>query len=198
MDSVLAWISHYGYAGIFGLLMLGIVGLPVPDETLLVACGALIAKGRLEWFAAWASALAGSICGISVSYAIGRLAGRSFVHRWGPYVHFTEERQHKVQAWFDRLGHWLLTFGYFILGVRHFTALVAGMTEVRFRTFALYAYPGAVLWVTTFVALGAYLGDNWSQVLGLIHRSLLFLLFAVAAVAGAAFLLHRRRRKIEK
>jgi membrane protein DedA with SNARE-associated domain len=195
MESLDALISHYGYLGIFGLLTLGIVGLPVPDETLLLACGALIARGKLEWVAAWASAVAGSMCGISVSYAIGRLAGRGFVHRWGPYVQFTEERQHKVQAWFDRLGHWVLTFGYFILGVRHFTALVAGMSEVRYRTFALYAYPGAVLWVSTFVGLGAYLGDNWKGVLALIHRSLLFLILAGAAVAVIAFLIHRQRRK---
>ena len=33
-QSILAWISQYGYFAIFFLLMLGIVGLPVPDETL--------------------------------------------------------------------------------------------------------------------------------------------------------------------
>lgn len=32
MDVVFVWISQYGYAAIFGLLVLGIVGLPVPDE----------------------------------------------------------------------------------------------------------------------------------------------------------------------
>lgn len=195
MDSILAWISKYGYAGIFGLLSFGFVGLPVPDETLLIACGALIAQGKLEWIAAWLSALAGSMCGISVSYTIGRLAGPGFVRRWGRYVHFTEERQHRVQAWFDRLGHWVLTFGYFIPGARHFTALVAGMTEVRYRTFASYAYPGAFLWVSTFVGLGFYLGDNWRGVLALIHRSLLALTIAGCVVALIVFLVHRRHRR---
>jgi membrane protein DedA with SNARE-associated domain len=41
------WIAHYGYAGLFTLLLLGIVGLPVPDETLLVYAGYLIGKGEL-------------------------------------------------------------------------------------------------------------------------------------------------------
>ena len=31
---VLNWVTRYGYFGIFFLLMLGIVGLPVPDELL--------------------------------------------------------------------------------------------------------------------------------------------------------------------
>ena len=48
MGSLLAWLSQHGYLGMFFLLMLGIVGLPVPDETLLVFCGYLIYKRRLH------------------------------------------------------------------------------------------------------------------------------------------------------
>jgi membrane protein DedA with SNARE-associated domain len=32
MATIMHWIAHYGYLALFGLLMLGIVGLPVPDE----------------------------------------------------------------------------------------------------------------------------------------------------------------------
>ena len=39
MQSLLAWLTQHGYSGLFFLLMLGIVGLPIPDETLLVFCG---------------------------------------------------------------------------------------------------------------------------------------------------------------
>ena len=39
---VLAWISQYGYLAIFLLLVMGIVGLPVPDETLLTFTGYLV------------------------------------------------------------------------------------------------------------------------------------------------------------
>ncbi len=194
MDTILHWISHYGYFGIFGLLVLGIVGLPVPDETLLVICGTLIAKGSLNAVGAGCSALAGSIGGITISYLAGRLAGKEFVHRWGKYVHFTEERQAKVQQWFDKLGHWLLTFGYFIPGVRHFTALMAGVSDLRYRTFAAFAYPGAALWVCTFLTLGYYLGDNWQQVLEKIHRYILLIVIC-AAIVGAAIYFYRRRPK---
>ncbi len=193
MDLIFHWIAHYGYFGIFGLLILGIVGLPVPDETLLVICGTLIAKGSLTAAGAGCSALAGSIGGITISYLIGRLAGKEFVHRWGKYVHFTEERQEKIHNWFDRLGHWLLTFGYFIPGVRHFTALTAGLSCLPYRTFATYAYPGAVLWVSTFLTLGYYLGDNWQRVLEEVHRDILLIIIGVA-IAGAAIYFYRRRK----
>ncbi|MGE0129832.1 MAG: hypothetical protein AB7U82_17260 [Blastocatellales bacterium] len=34
VETLMQWISQHGYAGIFLLLMLGIVGLPATDETL--------------------------------------------------------------------------------------------------------------------------------------------------------------------
>ena len=60
MDHVFVWISTYGYAAIFVLLLLGIVGLPVPDETMLVFCGYLVFKGTLHPIPAFFTALAGA------------------------------------------------------------------------------------------------------------------------------------------
>src|SRR5689334_21366232 len=98
MEAVFGWVATYGYGALFLLLMLGIVGLPIPDETLLVFCGYLISKGKLNATATYAAALAGSCCGITVSYFIGRTAGLGMVHRFGKYLHVNEgqlDRVHK-------------------------------------------------------------------------------------------------------
>ena len=108
--------------------------LPVPDETLLVYCGYLISKGVMHPAGAFFAALAGSWCGISLSYTIGRTAGIGVVHRFGKYLHITEERLDKVHAWFDRVGHWALFIGYYIAGVRHFTAIVAGTSKLQIHS----------------------------------------------------------------
>ena len=72
---VLAWIGQYGYAAIFVLLVFGIVGLPVPDETLLTFTGYMVFKGRLALPLAFAAALAGSLSGITISFTLGRVFG---------------------------------------------------------------------------------------------------------------------------
>jgi membrane protein DedA with SNARE-associated domain len=46
-QQVLAWLTQYGYLALFSLLVLGIVGLPVPDETLLTFTGYLIYEWHL-------------------------------------------------------------------------------------------------------------------------------------------------------
>ena len=136
MDTILAWLSHYGYAGLFGLLVFGFVGLPVPDETLLIFSGYLISKGRLHPGFTFLAGFAGSVCGISLSYTIGRTLGHGFVRRYGRYVRITQVRIERVHGWFLRTGEWLLTIGYFIPGVRHLAAFVAGMSNLEYPRFA--------------------------------------------------------------
>ncbi|MGH9559273.1 MAG: DedA family protein [Bryobacteraceae bacterium] len=194
MDAVFQWIANYGYAAIFLLLTLGVVGLPIPDETLLVFCGYLIFKGRLHPIWAGLTALAGSWCGITLSYTIGRTLGVGAVHRYGKYLHITQERLDLVHRWFDRIGHWALFGGYFIAGVRHFTALVAGISKLRFPAFIAYAWPGGLLWVTSFLTLGYYLGENWKTIGDIVERYIVYISIAIAA-AAVCYVLVRKRAK---
>jgi membrane protein DedA with SNARE-associated domain len=193
METLLAWLSQYGYAGLFALLLLGIVGLPVPDETLLAFSGYLVSTGHFRPGLAFATAFAGSACGISLSYLIGRTAGYKVAHRYGKYVHLTEERLNQVHGWFDRIGEWLLAVGYFIPGVRHFTALAAGMSKVGYGKFAVFAYTGAAVWVATFLTIGYLVGENWRAVMGLVHRYTVRC-FVILAIAGIALWWIRKQR----
>ncbi len=186
MEPLLAWLSHYGYAGLFGLLALGIVGLPIPNETLLVFSGYLIFKGRLQAGLTFAAAFGGGACGISLSYLIGRTVGYKVVSRYGKYLRITPERLERVHRWFQSIGDWLLAIGYFIPGVRHVTALIAGMSHLEYRTFALFAYSGAAVWTGLFLLLGYLVGENWQAALGLIHRYVLLFTLLLVCVAGAA------------
>ncbi|HEX5432356.1 MAG TPA: DedA family protein [Bryobacteraceae bacterium] len=191
MEGVFAWIGTDGYGAIFLLLMVGIVGLPIPDETILVFCGYLISQGKLEALPAYGSALAGSWCGISVSYAIGRSLGPAAVHRYGRKLHISEEQLVRVHNWFNRWGHWTLAFGYFVAGMRHLTAIAAGMSKLEFPYFAIYAWTGGAVWTLAFLVLGYFLGENWRTVADLVGSWVGYLSIALI-LAVAAFLLARK------
>jgi membrane protein DedA with SNARE-associated domain len=172
-SAVLQWVATYGYLAIFGLLVLGIVGLPVPDEFLLGGCGFLIYRGDLHAIPTFASALAGSICGITCSYLIGRTLGWKFLHsRVGRMLHISDDQIRRVHDWFNRIGHWTLMAGYFVPGVRHFTGIVAGTSKLEYSGFAAFAYGGALLWVSTFLFIGYHFGQRWEQILGVIEHNL--------------------------
>jgi membrane protein DedA with SNARE-associated domain len=190
--SLLHWISVYGSAAIFILLLLGVFGLPVPDETLLTFAGVLVRQDRLHFVPTLLAATAGSMCGITLSYIVGRTLGLGAVDRFGRWLHVTRADLARVERWFEHSGRWVLTFGYFIPGVRHFTALVAGSSSLPPSVFARYAYSGAVIWSLTFITLGWYVGPAWETALAAAHRHIVVLAAVVTAAAVAYFLLHRR------
>ncbi len=191
---VLDWLAHYGAIALFGLLMLGIVGLPVPDETLLTFAGVLVSRGKLSFIPTWLAGVLGGVSGISCSYVIGRTTGLFVVHRYGKWLHLKDEQLARAGVWLSQKGRWSLTFGYFIPGLRHVTGIVAGASDLPFRIFATFAYVGAALWATAFVALGWYVGDRWEKILATLHEGgvILALLLGVAA---AIYLLIVDRRQ---
>ncbi len=170
LEHILTWVANWGYGAVFALLVCGIVGVPVPDEWLLVFSGYLIWKGRFNPVWAVLAAFGGSACGITISYAIGRTLGLAVVHRYGAWFHIGENDIRRIHDWFARLGHWALFFGYFIPGVRHFTALVAGTSKLELRNFGAFAWSGALVWVCTFISIGYFLGEQWQQVFTTIDR----------------------------
>lgn len=157
-ETLTLWLLAYGNMTLFFLLALGIIALPVPEETLLVLTGYLIAQGKLDIPQAPIAAFLGSIFGITTSYFLGRWMGK-FLLRKG-WFGLKQAHIDKAEAWFERVGKWILVIGYFIPGVRHFTGFSTGMATLPYHHFALFAYSGALIWVSTFLSLGYFFGHQ--------------------------------------
>src|ERR1043166_4157543 len=113
-QSMALWLGQYGYSAIFFLLVAGIVGVPVPDQLLLVVSGYLILTGALAAAPTLFAAVFGSICGITLSYLIGRCSG-SYLAK----TRFAAARLEKAKKNFERFGALTLIFGYFVPGTRN-------------------------------------------------------------------------------
>ena len=59
--AMLHWFEHYGSFTLFIFLALGVFAFPLPQESLLLVAGVMMAKGELNIPAAFISACAGSI-----------------------------------------------------------------------------------------------------------------------------------------
>ena len=194
IETIQHWIDLYGYAGLFFSLVFGIIGLPIPDESLLTLSGYFIFTGRFQFLPTYSVAVLGSLTGISISYVIGRTGGYRLIHRYGPRFRLTEERLNAINGWFSHIGKWTLVIGYFIPGVRHFTAVVAGASQLRYPLFALFAYTGGFLWSLTFLTLGYYLGESWSVVLQTDYRIPMTIAAMLVFVALGAIWYFKRRQ----
>jgi membrane protein DedA with SNARE-associated domain len=204
MEAITPWIMQYGCLAVFCLLMLGIAGLPVPDEILLSFVGYLIFRQILSPVPAAAAAFFGSVCGITMSYFLGRIFGLPLVETYGRFICLRMEHLRRVRHWFNRIGKWTLTVGYFFPGVRHFTGFVAGASKLQLPVFAGYAYLGALLWAATFISLGYFLGAEWPVLaagwLALTEKvhvvALIIIILSLVILAGYLFIRQRHWRRV--
>lgn len=188
LDQFTNYLAVYGSITLFVLLALGIIALPVPEETLMVFAGVLMSAGKLNIPYTVLAALGGSLCGITVSYLIGRTAGSYLIHEYGKWMGLTEAKLQAAHNWVEHYGKWSLFAGYFIPGVRHLTGVIAGTTGLDARQFMLFAYTGGFFWVMTFLSVGYFFGDYAF----LLYDKLAALEFIDTAVLGlsALFLLY--------
>lgn len=190
----LHWIKTYGYLGVFASQMLGMFGLPIPDETILGFIGFLIYKEYFHPVPTFLTAFLGNICGITLNYLVGRTLGLPLLEKYGKYLHITPERLAQAHRWFKKYGKWSLFGGYFLPGVRHLTALSAGVSELEYRHFAAFAYSGGLLFVVAFLTLGYVVGEEWRKVMPTVQSYLRMLVAAIVVLGSAAYLVYRVRR----
>ncbi len=195
MEAILSWIATYGYVAIFGTLMLGILGAPFPDDMILAFAGYLVSIGRLELGFTFVAAFAGSVCGITLSYGLGRFLGVSVVDKYGPLLHVTQQRLNLFTRWYERFGKWSLLFGYFISGFRHFAALIAGISRLRIPVFMLFAYAGGLVWCVTLFSIGYTLGEKWTKISEYTSYHSLIVAVLVGAFVAGYYLLTRQSKK---
>lgn len=189
------FLTEYGSIGLFILLVLGIIALPIPEETLLVFSGALVAQGVINLHSTILAAVAGSLCGITISYLLGLTGGAYLVHKYGKWVGLSPKRLEQANEWFHHYGKWSLFIGYFIPGVRHFTGFTAGTASVEYPHFALFAYTGAVVWIATFLSIGFFFGDYCFAFLEKIDMNILMMIGAACMLGAGYFFWQKRRSK---
>ncbi len=194
-------LNQYGYLAVGGLILLEDFGVPSPGETILIASAVYAGAGKLNILLVVLVAFAGAVAGDNIGYAIGNYGGRRAALRWGRYVLLTEERLGKAEDFVARHGGKIVVVARFIEGLRQLNGIVAGISDMRWRSFALFNAIGAALWVGVWAALGYFAGDHIDYVYGQAQQYSTYVLIAVAVLVVVLVLravIRRRRRSQEQ
>jgi membrane protein DedA with SNARE-associated domain len=162
MELVVEYVSQYGYWGIMLLLTLGIVGLPVPDEVLMIFVGYVSSIGVLSYSITVIAGILGSLMGMMISYFVGRKIGHSLIVKYGRWVGLTQKRFDKMQRWFSRYGIWSILFAYFIPGLRHVAGYISGIGTMPITKYLFICIIVSIVWTVLYTSIGYYIG--WKQI----------------------------------
>jgi membrane protein DedA with SNARE-associated domain len=187
------WIA-YPAAGL-GILIES-SGIPFPGEATLLAVAAYAAAGHLDLRLVVVIGALGAILGADLGYLAGYRGGRPFVERFSHVLHVNAGNLARSEMFFTRYGGITILFARFVLGLRTWASLLAGMSRMPFWTFQLYSSAGALVWATIIGGAGFYLGSNWSLVQDLVRAMGLGGLVAIALLTLVVLLLRRRASHI--
>jgi membrane-associated protein len=181
---LLSTIEHYGYAAIFFLLWLGIVGLPIPDELVVATGGFLASIGILDPFYAFLYGYLGVASGLSIGFFLGKWFGKPII-AWLSRKQRMHHTITRATALIQKYGTFSLCISYLFPVVRHIVPYMVAMGGMPFRRYAMLSYPIGLLWTAAFYFIGHVFGRNIEVVVALI-RSYGF--YALAVIGGLILL----------
>jgi len=163
MFDVSELVSHWGYAAVFVIVVLGNVGLPVPEETVLVAGGYLVWRGDLRWSLLVAVGIVSAVTGDNIGYWLGRHYGQTALPRYARWVLGHPERLDRMKAFVARRGAVAVFVARFVPGVRFTAGPLAGALGLPFSSFLLANVAGAMLYVPVVVGAGYAVGYGFGS-----------------------------------
>jgi membrane protein DedA with SNARE-associated domain len=167
-------------------------GVPFPGETMTIAAAAYAATGALDIRLVVPIAAFGSLVGANLGYVAGYRGGRPFVERFGRLLRLHPGNMARTEVFFARYGAATVLVGRFVLGLRTWSALMAGMARMPFWAFQGASAAGALVWGGAVSLFGFSLGRNW----GLVRRLVEYLgvggMVTLALVILGLWLLRRR------
>ncbi len=163
LDLLIQAVSQYRYLAMFGILFVSAMGVPIPEEPLLVASGLSVGWGNSQYHFSVLACLAGILAGDMWVYFLGRRGGRWFLQtRLGSLV-FSEKRQQRIERLYEKHGAKTVFLGRFIPAVRFGVFFFAGRHRMPIPKFLGLNALGAMVYAPLWIWLSALAGERFSR-----------------------------------
>src|SRR6202140_1560424 len=155
-------VVSYGYWAVGLALLAENAGVPVPGETILLLASFMAYSEhdlRLRWIVLVATIAA--TLGDNLGFALGYHGGRPLLVRYQALFRIQQCTLERGEKLFARYGAVTIFFARFVFGVRIIAGPMAGVLRMPWRTFMVYNFLGAALWVTVISTAGYLFGQHW-------------------------------------
>jgi membrane protein DedA with SNARE-associated domain len=203
MGILKAVIAQWGYLAIFAFVVLGNLGLPIPENSVLWLAGFFVWKGRLSLPFVLLVGVVAAVAGDNLGYWIGRRYGQRAVERHGRAIRLTPERLNRMRRFVHRYGPFGVFIARFVIGLRFMAGPLAGSMGLPPLPFLLANVLGALVYVPLTVGEGYAVGYGYRRyvrgfLLGAdkLEHVLLLGAIALALVVLAYHAVQYRRRRV--
>lgn len=153
-------IKAIGLIGIFLVIFTEtglLVGFFLPGDSILFTAGIFASQGFLNIYVLLIGCIVAAILGDSLGYFIGKKYGRKVFNKEESFF-FKRAYLLQTEQFYKKHGKYTITIARFVPIVRTFAPVVGGVGNMRYRSFLFYNILGGILWVTSVLFLGYFLG----------------------------------------
>lgn len=154
----------------FVILIFCGLGLPLPEDILLISIGYLVFNGYGNIYSALILGYAGIMIGDSIIFFLGSKYGIQIIKNKFFAKVFTKERLRRAKKFTLDHGKKTLFMARFLPGLRTPIFFSCATFKVRFRTFFIIDSLAALLSAPLFIFLGYFFGDKIEILIDLIKR----------------------------
>jgi len=161
MEELSNYIIGFGYLGV-SLTVFAESGLFfgafLPGDSLLFTVGLLASQGHFNVWLLWVLVSVCAILGDNVGYASGTYFGQKIFTREDSFF-FRKSHVVKAHDFYVKYGKKAIVLARFVPIVRTFAPILAGVGKMHYPTFLLYNFIGGLLWSTSLIGLGYFVGN---------------------------------------
>ncbi len=163
MGILKAVIAEWGYVAIFAFVILGNLGVPIPENSVLWLAGFFVWKGRLSLPVVLLVGIVAAVAGDNLGYWIGRRYGQPAIERHGRRLSLTPARLDHMRRFVHRYGPVGVFLARFVIGLRFMAGPLAGSMGLPPLTFLLANVLGALVYVPVTVGEGYAVGYGYRR-----------------------------------
>lgn len=195
LEFALTLVDKVGYLGVFFILVLDNIGIPIPSEATLALAGNLARAGEFNIIVVILLGSVAQTLGTYLAYLVGRYGGEPLIKKYGKYILISDHDYQKAEKWFEKRGPKAIFISRLIPVIRSYAGFAAGTFEMDLKAFIRDSFLGSLVWSIVFAGAGYWLGDNWKKYYGYMHYiDYIVIIVLVVFIAHFAYVRIKRRR----
>lgn len=156
------YLEHISYFGTFVLMVLSGHLVPVPEEVVLLLVGYASGIGLSNVYLTAVFAMLGVIVGDSLLFYLSR-HGNHYVEKLKNRI--APRKLAKYERMMSAHAGKTIFASRFIVGMRFFSPILAGMLKIKWRTFLVWNIPAIIIYVSFFIFLGYHFNTDIARMI---------------------------------